>query len=212
MSESAGCDCNKLKDRNNKKRKSIKTKTGKEAKSKAVVGKKDAEGNPTGEGTTVSSMCYQNGSTSDVRTAHNSQKALANDDNGLETGQDADKRKTGESNLCPEAEHTHDTPYNQKSAHTEARLLDGLGKNGFPTGGTLTLNIDWKPTGESGISSPMPCRSCHKLLCAARKCVDKVFLCDEKGNKQELTDELCEDYQKLKETLQPTPTTSTALD
>jgi len=183
MSEPSGCPCESLDERNKNARGSIKTKTGKTAKSKAVTGK-----GGTGEGTTVSSACYQNGSTSDVRTAHNSQKALANEDHGLEPGQEADKRKTGESNLCEGSEHKHDTPYNQKSAHTEARLLDGLGKGGFPTSGTLTLKIDWRPNGKEGASSPMPCRSCHKILCAAKECGVDVFLCDKKNEKKKLTD------------------------
>lgn len=204
MSEPSGCPCESLGERNEKARESPKTKTGKETKDKSVVGK-----NGTGEGTTVSSACYQKGSgTADQRTAHNSQKALANADNGFEPGQDADKRKTGESNLCEGSEHKHDTPYNQKSAHTEARLLDGLGKRegGFPTSGTLTLKIDWRPNGEAGGSSPMPCRSCHKILCAAKKCGVDVFLCDENNEKKELTDEHCpadkpDSYEELERTM-----------
>lgn len=209
MSNTTGCPCTALDNRNNDRRDGIKTKTGKESRSKAVAGKKDKNGNPTGEGTTVSSMCYSK--QSDIITsAHNSQKALANDDNGFVSGQDASKRKTGESNLCTKAKHTHDPPYNQKSAHTEARLLDELGKGGFPTGGTLTLKIDWRPTGGGGASSPMPCRSCHKLLCAAAECVDKVFLCDENNEKKELKKpDHCpanaDSYDRLEQTLKPTP-------
>ena len=98
MNETTGCDCAKLCDRNDKARESIKTKTGKESKDQRVVGPLDETGERTGEGTTVSSMCFQEGSgTPDVRTAHNNQKALANDDNGFVPGQDAEKRDTGES-------------------------------------------------------------------------------------------------------------------
>lgn len=213
MSDTTGCPCEVIDDRNKQRRDSIKTKTGKESKSKAVVGKKDANGVATGEGTTVSSMCFSNGS-DNITSAHNSQKALANADNGFVTGQDAAKRKAGESNLCPDAQHKHDTPHNQKSAHTEARLLDDLGRRegGFPTSGSLTLKIDWRPNGESGDSSPMPCRSCHKLLCAARQCVDHVYLCDENNEKKELNDEHCpatkDSYENLEKTLQPSTTSS----
>ena len=207
MTESTGCDCAKLDDRNQKKRSNIKTKSGKESKSKAVAGAKDANGVPTGEGTTVSSMCFQPpGGGTKVTSAHNSQKALANTDNGFVEGQDMAKRETGESNLCPEANHTHATPYKQKSGHTEARLLDERGKQGFPPGSTLTLKIDWRPSGKGGDSSPMPCTDCHKLLCAAKKCKVNVFLCDEKNEKKELTEEHCDEndgYKKLQDTLQP---------
>jgi hypothetical protein len=210
MSHTTGCPCEALDKRNTERREGLKTKTGKESKSQAVVGKKDANGEPTGEGTTVSSMCFTAHSDR-MTSAHNSQKALANADNGFVSGQDAAKRKTGESNLCPEAEHKHDPPHDQKSAHTEARLLDDLGKRegGFPTSGALTLKIDWRPNGKGGKSSPMPCPSCHKLLCAAKECGVDVFLCDEKNEKKRLKEgEHCpansESYERLAETMRPT--------
>jgi len=125
-------------------------------------------------------MCYQKGSeNADIRSAHNNDKALLNHDNGFEKGQDMDKRAKGESNLCEPEEgekYQHAKTGNeiskiQYSGHTEARLLDGLGareSGGFPTSGTLTLKIDWRPKGKGGTSSPMPCTKCHELLCAAK--------------------------------------------
>jgi hypothetical protein len=220
MSETTGCDCLKLVEMNMKKRKhgSIKTAKDKEAQSKAVVGEKDPiTKQPTGEKTTISSMCFQKPKTKTIfKTSHNSQKAMVNVKHDLEEGQAVEDRKNKnlKSKLCDEANYTH--PNGPKSGtsleysgHTEARLLDGLGKDGFPTSGNLTLAIDWRKKGQGGVSSPMPCKTCHKLLCAALDCGIKIWLCDEGHHKQELKKkEHCspannKTYQKLKDTLQP---------
>lgn len=210
MNDDTGCDCAKLDQRNQDRRSGILTKTEKVSTSKAVAGEKNADGVPTGAGTTVSSMCVGGNTTS----AHNNQKALASDKNGFVAGQDADKRATGESNLCPEAEHEHAKPYKQKSGHAEARLFDDLGKKGITPGANVTLKIDWRPTGEGGKTRPMPCPSCLKLMCAAMKCDLNIYLCDEKNEKHALDKkEHCESkngYNNLSETLEPSAHTQFA--
>lgn len=211
MTETTGCDCAKLDERNKEKREALRESSD----SKAIVGNPNQAGARTGAGTTVSSSCFQQGSgKADFRTAHNSQKALEVKDNGLEKGGKPSDRAAGRSKLCKEAKHKHDVPYTQKSGHTEARLLAALSNRagGFPTSGTLTLKIDWRPKSKNGKSSPMPCQSCHKLLCAAAACGVDVYLCDKDNKKKKLSKEHCpaskKSYDKLKATLQPKPTTS----
>ncbi len=190
MTETTGCDCATLESMNKETRKSLKGKSN----AKPVVGK-NSTGKVTGEGTTVSSMCFKGPKTQILKTAHNSAKALAVRDNGLEKGGAPGDRKAGRSKLCKKAKHKHAPPYNQKSGHTEARLLAALSREpgGFPKSGTLTLKIDWKAKSKKGKSSPMPCKSCHKLLCAAAKCGVTVYLCDKKNKKKKLSKKHCPD-------------------
>jgi hypothetical protein len=202
MTETTGCDCAKLDERNKKTRKKLREKTD----DTDIIGSRNKAEARTGAGTTVSSMCFESGSGArDVRTAHSNNKALNFMKKDLEKGGANSDRKGGKSKLCKKANHKHDTPYNQYSGHTEARLLAGLSRtNGsFPKGGTLTLKIDWRTKGKNGRSSPMPCESCHKLLCAAKKCGVEIYLCDTNNKKKKLTDERCKSYQKLEDALMP---------
>lgn len=206
MSESTGCDCAKLDDRNKKKRDSLREQSNAES----VVGSRNKAGARTGAGTTVTSMCFKQGSGApDVRIAHNSQKALEFD-KGLEKGGTTSDREKGRSKLCKKAKHKHKAPYKQYSGHTEARLLAGLSKGtgAFPTSGTLTLKIDWRSGSKNGKSSPMPCTSCHKLLCGAVACGLNVYLCDKNNKKKKLSKKHCpatdDSYKELEKTMKPT--------
>jgi Domain of unknown function (DUF4150) len=74
----------------------------------------------------------------------------------------------------------------QNANHTEPKLLeqvfDAARKANVPMPGaagslgTLTMNINWKPTGETKVKNN-PCPNCKKGICAAIDCGLKVVIC-----------------------------------
>ena len=67
-----------------------------------------------------------------------------------------------------------------KTSHTESRIIETIMR--MPPGpmsgmfrGTLTMAIDWNTKPDP---SQDPCPECHRLICAASKCMD-IFLCKE---------------------------------
>ena len=74
----------------------------------------------------------------------------------------------------------------QNANHTEPKLIeqvfDAAKKAGVPTGGapgslgTLTMNIHWRPTGETKVQN-VPCPNCAKGICEAIACGLKIVIC-----------------------------------
>ncbi|MCL1918101.1 MAG: hypothetical protein FWG14_07285 [Peptococcaceae bacterium] len=64
----------------------------------------------------------------------------------------------------------------QAGGHCETRTLDELVKNGQTlSGGTLSINIDWR---QDGKKLKHPCEGCHDMLCyAVKECELNVELC-----------------------------------
>jgi hypothetical protein len=144
-----------------------------------------------GEGTTVSSAAFKpaQGGAAKILTAHNNQKAHERCKRRFAAGGKKSLRKKGASSLCDEAEHTHGKPHMQKSGHAEARILDEMfkGRPGRPGQVTFNVNLIKK----SGNRSNLPCKSCHAMMCAAKKCGLEIFLCNKSGEPQPLTNNLC---------------------
>jgi Toxin PAAR-like domain len=75
-------------------------------------------------------------------------------------------------------------PEAQCSGHAESRIIEHLFEgSGGTVSGQLTLKIDWKSK-----NSAAPCSSCHALMCAATQCGLQIFVCDKKGEPQEVKD------------------------
>lgn len=178
-------DCETLTNANNNAREKLEEKT----KDKTLVG---VEGD--GKGTTVSSAKFTpiEGSAS-LFSAHNRQKAQEKIPEYLVEGGNMEDRKSGKSQLCASANHTHAKPSCQKSGHAEARIFDTLGDKQ----GELVLNIDWRP--KKNRPSKMPCKACHKIICAAKGCGIEVFICGKDNSKKDVPCPMNKDnYLKLK--------------
>jgi hypothetical protein len=99
----------------------------------------------------------------------------------------------GESNANCEGSTFHYSGEFFKGGHTEARIVEHLFAKS-PTGtlsGTLTMKINWQPTG--GGQSPAPCEHCHAILCAAAHCGLKIVLCSEKNKPVPMEKDDCAD-------------------
>jgi hypothetical protein len=74
----------------------------------------------------------------------------------------------------------------QNANHTEPKLIeqvfDATRQAGVPTSGppgslgTLTMNIHWRPTGETKAKSD-PCPNCKKGICEAVACGLDIVIC-----------------------------------
>lgn len=62
----------------------------------------------------------------------------------------------------------------RRKGHGEAKIVQALFSQGMVPG-TLTLNIDWRPTGADPRS--VPCDDCHEMLCDATECGLKIQIC-----------------------------------
>jgi len=120
--------------------------------------------------------------------------------------------KGKKSNMCPKAngkpfKHSPDN-FRSSCNHTEGRLIEDLfkqqGKEGkVPGGCELTMKIKWrqrKPlenakgniTGyQSKAAKEIPCGQCEKVICHAKKCGLKVFLCITENGKQHKQESDC---------------------
>lgn len=185
--------CKKLENKNDSTRDELKEET----EDKSVIGK-----DKRGRGTTVSSMSSKPaaGGRAATATAHNNQKAVEKSPSPLAAGGDESVRDGSETPLCSGSKYKHPAPAVQKSGHAEARLMAEMPQS-KPR--VVTINIDWQA--KDG-PSKMPCRDCHKMLCAAQKdCKHKIYLCGE-GNVPQSIDETCpakgeptlDDYNNLK--------------
>jgi hypothetical protein len=106
--------------------------------------------------------------------------------NGFSKGK---KWKKGAANLraCGNSGSTHNPA---GCGHAEARMIEEVfsaaGRMGLPSGaslGSLTLNIEWKPSG--GGTSNQPCGGCHNLICESMDCGLDIKICD-KGKATEV--------------------------
>jgi len=190
----AKTDCQKLDEKNSQTRGDLSSNTS----NKSIVGHDEQ-----GAGTTVSSVVSRpaGGGRAQVATAHNNQQAVEKCPNPLAPGGSDKVREGKETPLCSESKYKHPDPADQKSGHAEARLMAEMPQS-RPR--VVTINIDWQPKTEDG--SKMPCRDCHKMLCAAMKdCGHTIYLCDSKANKVDISDTCPEkgeptkkDHDKLK--------------
>ncbi|MEY4562694.1 MAG: hypothetical protein RLZZ618_1971 [Pseudomonadota bacterium] len=120
--------------------------------------------------------------------------------------------KGKKSNMCPKAngkpfKHSPDN-FRSSCNHTEGRLIEDLfkkqGSGGtVPSGCELTMKIKWRQrtavkTAKGNIkgykSRPAregPCAQCEKVICHAKKCGLKIFLCVTKKDKQEKQEPDC---------------------
>jgi hypothetical protein len=143
--------------------------------------------NGSQSGTTVSSMAVGSpgGESIWTFTAHSSQKAYEKFPGTFESGGGEAVRSGNAPTLCG---YTHPPPAQQKSGHAEARLFDTLGST-WTTPVKMTFNIDWRPN--QGAPSKMPCKTCHAMMCAAKKCDHQISLCKADGKQVELSKEHC---------------------
>jgi len=101
-------------------------------------------------------------------------------------------------------------------AHAEAKAINCLTNMGGPmTGGSITFNTNWRSGKmDNGQSSGMPCPHCYEMMChaAAAKpegCGIKIYICDEKNQKQELSEDDCnspDGYSNLSQRVDGAPT------
>jgi hypothetical protein len=135
-----------------------------------------------------------------MTAASHSKVAIAHSSDKHIVGRPATERKKaanpeGKSNAqCPEGDSFRYSGEYFKGGHTEARMVETIFQNnvGGQVSGTLTMKIDWQPSG--GGESCSPCEYCHALLCAAAKCGLEIYFCTKKNKKEKLDkDEDCED-------------------
>ena len=120
---------------------------------------------------------------------------------------EAKKKKAGV--LCGNS-HVH--PGGGKGAHSEAKGVNCLTNSGDSMrGGSMTFNIDWRSGKmKNGQTSGMPCEDCLAMMChAAKECEIKIYICDHKNQKQELTENDCNSdagYRNLSKRVDGNPT------
>jgi Toxin PAAR-like domain len=138
---------------------------------------------------------------SESRAAHSKVAVFHSDPKKYIEGNPASERKKaanpeGKSNVqCPEGESFSYSGEYFKGGHTEARIVERIfsNSNGGKVSGTLTMKIDWQPSGGTG-QSCSPCEDCHALLCAAAKCGLTIYFCTKSNKKEKLNeDDDCED-------------------
>jgi len=175
-------DCRQADKRNRRARNKLNSETS----DKTIVGQ-----GGRGRGTTVSTAKIVNGNArivnGNVYTAHNRNKAHKKILKWLVSGGSMGNRRSGKSSLdCPPSPpYKHQTPFCQKSGHTEARIMDTLGS--AIKGSTIVFNTDWRP--KKGNPSKAPCEDCHKMLCYAQEnCDTEVFFCDKNNEPVSLED------------------------
>jgi hypothetical protein len=128
--------------------------------------------------------------------AGNRNEASSVDEDHFVKGGSDDNRKDKQSNLC--IPYRYHGQGKRSSGHSESRIIETLFKKrpGLPRPGLLLISVDLMKKGTDrfgeNIRSKMPCGHCHRLLCAAKKCGIKVFLCDKDNEPHELTDDMCE--------------------
>jgi hypothetical protein len=129
------------------------------------------------------------GGTSEQKMGLNKDTRASNDPK-----HDPAKKKAGV--LC-ESRHVH--PGGGKGAHSECKSVNCLSNLGGPMrGGSMTFNVDWRSsTFDQGETSGMPCRDCHTMMCNAAApgpigCAIKIYLCNNKNEPEELTEDDCD--------------------
>ena len=105
---------------------------------------------------------------------------------------------------CAIESHVH--PGGGAGGHAEAKIMNHM--SGIPgsamRGGSMLFNIDWRFKSPSGTpkQSGMPCTHCHKMMChAAAECDIQIFICDKKGEPQQLTKDDCDGTPEARERL-----------
>jgi hypothetical protein len=180
-------DCKELSDQNEKDRECIE-------ESDLSNGQKEV---CTGGGSTITNFNFTpaRGAGSSAAGA-NRNEASSVDENHFKRGADPAKRKKRQSNLC--GPYRYRGQATRSSGHAESRIVETIFSKapGKAKPGLLLLSVDLKKKQTDvfgdNVRSKMPCGHCHRLLCAAKKCGVKVFLCDAKNQPKELTDDMCE--------------------
>lgn len=151
----------------------------------------------TGGGSTITNFEFRPASGRRVVAAGaNRNEATSIDANHFKKGAEKSLREKKKSNLC--GGYKYRGQGTRASGHAEARIVESIFSKapGAPTSGVLLLNVDLKKkqTDRFGrnVRSKMPCGHCHRLLCAAKQCGFKIFLCDKQSSPKELTDDMCE--------------------
>jgi hypothetical protein len=98
-------------------------------------------------------------------------------------GKERDAKQAAKTHMCDEAVNNRNFQYtndinirNPHTSHTEPRIVENLLKAGNVNGGTLTLSINWNS--QAGVQE-VPCKDCHRVLCAAAACGMNIVLCTE---------------------------------
>jgi hypothetical protein len=179
--------CQKLSDQNEKDRERIENSDRSPSERKAL----------TGGGSTIANFKFTPARGASVTAAgSNRNEASSLDENHFKRGGSEEQRKKKQSGLC--VPYRYHGQGKRSSGHSESRIVETLFKKrpGSPRPGVLLISVDLKKkqtdlAGEN-VRSKMPCGHCHRLLCAAKKCGMRIFLCDANNQPQELTDDMCE--------------------